>query len=93
MKLNKQDIFKKELEYVKDPDIKESLSIMIDTIPDYFFHIVLELGLCLKILWLIKFLMILRFLLDLVGLRLYRILFFCTIFLIYMMITYTIIII
>ena len=37
--MNKQEIFKQELDYIKDADIKESLSIMIDTIPDYFFHI------------------------------------------------------
>lgn len=35
--MNKQEIFKKELDYIIDKDIKESLSIMIDKIPDYFF--------------------------------------------------------
>ena len=39
IKLNKREIFKQELNYIKDQDIKDSLSIMIDTIPDYFFHI------------------------------------------------------
>lgn len=37
--MNKQEVFKKELEYIKDPDIKESLSIMIEKIPDYFYKI------------------------------------------------------
>ncbi len=37
--MNKQEIFKQEISYVKDSDIKESLCTMIDTIPDYFFHI------------------------------------------------------
>ncbi len=39
IELNKQEIFKQEISYVKDSDIKESLCTMIDTIPDYFFHI------------------------------------------------------
>ena len=39
IELNKQEIFKQEISYVKDSDVKESLCTMIDTIPDYFFHI------------------------------------------------------
>ena len=35
----KRDVFKKELSYVVDEDIRESLAIMIDKIPDYFFNI------------------------------------------------------
>ena len=35
----KRDIFKKELSYIVDEDIKESLAIMIDKVPDYFFTI------------------------------------------------------
>lgn len=37
--MNKQEIFKKELAYIKDENIRESLSIMIDKIPDYFYKI------------------------------------------------------
>ena len=37
--MNKQDVFKKELSYIKNDDVKESLSFMIDKIPDYFFTI------------------------------------------------------
>ena len=37
--MSKQEVFKKELEYIKDKDIKDSLSLMIDKIPDYFFVI------------------------------------------------------
>lgn len=37
--MNKQDIFKKELDYISDEDIKESLKFLIDKIPDYFFSI------------------------------------------------------
>lgn len=37
--MNKQDVFKKELSYIKDDAVRESLSIMIDKIPDYFFTI------------------------------------------------------
>ena len=37
--MNKQDVFKKELGYIKDSDVKESLAFMIDKIPDYFFTI------------------------------------------------------
>ena len=35
----KREVFKKELSYIVDEDIKESLAIMIDKIPDYFFTI------------------------------------------------------
>ncbi|MGN0966992.1 MAG: HD domain-containing protein [Candidatus Coprovivens sp.] len=35
----KRDVFKKELSYIVDEDIKESLAIMIDKVPDYFFTI------------------------------------------------------
>ena len=35
----KRDVFKKELSYIVDEDIRESLAIMIDKIPDYFFTI------------------------------------------------------
>lgn len=37
--MNKQDVFKKELDYIFDEDIKESLKFLIDKIPDYFFSI------------------------------------------------------
>lgn len=37
--MNREEVFKKELEYIKDNDIKESLKIMINKIPEYFFHI------------------------------------------------------
>ena len=37
--MNKQEVFKTELNYIYNDDIKESLSIMIDHIPDYFFTI------------------------------------------------------
>lgn len=37
--MNKQEIFKVELSYIVDKDIRESLCIMIDKIPDYFFTI------------------------------------------------------
>lgn len=36
---SKQEVFKKELSYIVDEEIRESLSIMIDKIPDYFFTI------------------------------------------------------
>ena len=32
----KREVFKKELSYIVDEDIRESLAIMIDKIPDYF---------------------------------------------------------
>lgn len=35
----KTDYFKQEIDYIKDKDIKESLCIMINKIPDYFFKI------------------------------------------------------
>lgn len=37
--MNKQEVFKKELSYITDDNVRESLSIMIDKIPDYFFTI------------------------------------------------------
>ncbi len=37
--MNKLEVFKEELNYVGEKDIKESLSIMIEYIPDYFFTI------------------------------------------------------
>lgn len=37
--MNKCDVFKKELTYISDEDIKKSLMIMIEKIPDYFFSI------------------------------------------------------
>ncbi|MDE5888859.1 MAG: HD domain-containing protein [Bacilli bacterium] len=37
--MDKQSVFKTELNYIIDKDIRESLSIMIDKIPDYFFTI------------------------------------------------------
>ena len=37
--MNKQNVFKKELDYISDEDIKESLKFLIDKIPDYFFSI------------------------------------------------------
>lgn len=37
--MNKRAIFQKELSYIVDEDIRESLAIMIDKIPDYFFTI------------------------------------------------------
>lgn len=37
--MEKVNIFKRELCYIKNEEIKESLSIMIEKIPDYFFTI------------------------------------------------------
>ncbi len=37
--MDKKEIFKIELNYIVDKDIRESLEYMIDQIPDYFFHI------------------------------------------------------
>ena len=37
--MNREEVFKKELEYIKDDNIRESLQIMINKIPDYFFTI------------------------------------------------------
>ena len=37
--MNKLDVFKEELNYIDDEDIKDSLSKMIEYIPDYFFTI------------------------------------------------------
>lgn len=37
--MNKQEVFNKELSYIFNDDVRESLSFMIDKIPDYFFTI------------------------------------------------------
>jgi len=37
--MDKKEIFKKELEYIKNDDIKESAVFMINLLPDYFFEI------------------------------------------------------
>lgn len=37
--MNKSDVFKKELEYIKDNNIRESALYMINKLPDYFFEI------------------------------------------------------
>jgi len=37
--MNKIDFFKKELEYIKNKDIKDSTAYMINILPDYFFEI------------------------------------------------------
>lgn len=37
--MNKQEQFKKEIEYIKNPSYKENLKILIDRLPDYFFEI------------------------------------------------------
>lgn len=37
--ITKTDYFKQEIDYIKDDGIKESLCIMINKIPDYFFKI------------------------------------------------------
>jgi len=37
--MNKKEVFKKELEYIKDKDIRESALYMINILPDYFFEI------------------------------------------------------
>lgn len=37
--MNKSEIFKKELEYIKNSDIRESVLYMINLLPDYFFEI------------------------------------------------------
>ena len=37
--MEKIEVFKNELDYIANNDIKESLSIMINNIPDYFFTI------------------------------------------------------
>ena len=35
--LNKIEIFNKELSYIKDSRIKESASVLVELIPEYFF--------------------------------------------------------
>ena len=37
--MDRKEIFKDELNYIANEDIKESLITMIEMIPDYFFHI------------------------------------------------------
>ena len=37
--MEKLEVFKKELSYIKDDKVRESLSILIEKIPDYFFTI------------------------------------------------------
>jgi len=37
--MNKSEVFKKELEYIKDDNIRESALYMINILPDYFFEI------------------------------------------------------
>lgn len=37
--MDRKEIFKDELNYIANDDIKESLITMIEMIPDYFFHI------------------------------------------------------
>ena len=37
--MNKIEVFKRELEYIKDNDVKESTKYMINILPDYFFEI------------------------------------------------------
>ena len=37
--MNKLEFFKKELEYIKNSDIKESAMFMINILPDYFFEV------------------------------------------------------
>lgn len=37
--MNRKEIFKKELEYIKSIDIKESAIFMIEKLPDYFFEV------------------------------------------------------
>lgn len=37
--MNKLEVFKRELEYIKDIDIRESAKYMINILPDYFFEI------------------------------------------------------
>ena len=37
--MDKREIFKDELSFVFNKDVKDSLGVMIDMIPDYFFHI------------------------------------------------------
>lgn len=37
--VNKKDVFEKELKYIIDEDVRESLIVMIEKIPDYFFLI------------------------------------------------------
>ena len=37
--MNKEDMFKKELDYIKDEKIKESAKTMVNLLPDYFFKI------------------------------------------------------
>ena len=36
--MNKEEVYKKELEYIKDNDIRESCLTMIKLLPDYIFH-------------------------------------------------------
>ena len=37
--MNKEEVFKKELEYIKNENIKQSAIYMINKLPDYFFEI------------------------------------------------------
>lgn len=37
--MNKNEVFKKELSYIKNEDIKESCIYMINILPDYFFEV------------------------------------------------------
>lgn len=37
--MKKMEVFKKELEYIKDEDIKYSCCVMLELLPDYFFEI------------------------------------------------------
>ena len=36
--MNKSDLFKDELNYLKNEDIKKSAMELINLLPDYFFH-------------------------------------------------------
>lgn len=37
--MKKTEVFKKELDYIKDPRLKEAASYLVDSLPDYFFEI------------------------------------------------------
>lgn len=37
--MNKKEVFKKELSYIYNQDVRKSLEVMIEKIPDYFFTI------------------------------------------------------
>ena len=37
--MNKTEVFKKEINYVKDENLRSDLKILIELLPDYFFEV------------------------------------------------------